>query len=90
METNTITPSHIITAIYDIKSEKYSHPTLARSKGDFIRSVQVEAKNPQSMLNKFPSDYELHVIGNWSEDMGILPTLNISRLGSVLDLCPLS
>jgi len=88
-----LTKSHIITAIYDIKAEKYSHPNLARSTGDFIRSVQVEAKNTQSMLNKFPSDYELHVIGEWSEDFAIIPETEATfpkRLGSVLDLCPLS
>lgn len=81
--------SHVITAIYDIKSEIYLGVNLARSTGDFIRSVQVEAKNPQSMLHKFPSDYELVVLGSWEEKEGITGQEK-KRLGSVLDLCPLN
>lgn len=62
---------------------------LARSSADFIRSVQVEAKNPNSMLHKFPADYDLYLLGGWDEKTGI-ETNEKKRLGSVLDLCPLS
>lgn len=82
--------SHVIGSLYDIKSEIYSPPHLFRSTADFIRTIQTEAKNPQSMLHKFPSDYELHVVGQWNEYSGILDDLDKKRLGSVLDLCPLT
>lgn len=81
--------SHVITAIYDVKSEIFLGVNLARTQGDFIRSVQVEAKNPQSMLHKFPSDYDLFIIGEWNEHEGI-QNGEKKRLGSVLDLCPLN
>lgn len=80
--------THVLTAIYDTKAEIFLGLQTARSPGDFIRSIQVEAKNTQSMLHKFPSDYELYVIGEWSETDSILTTEK-KRLGSVLDLCPL-
>lgn len=81
--------SHVITGIYDIKSEIYLGLNLAKTTADFVRSVQVEAKNPQSMLHKFPSDYELCVLGSWNENEGIT-SAEVKRLGSVLDLCPLN
>lgn len=79
----------VLTAIYDNKSEIFLGANVARSTADFIRSVQVEAKNPQSMLHKFPSDYELYVISQWDEKEGVILTEK-KRLGSVLDLCPLN
>lgn len=78
-----------LTAIYDNKSERFFAINTSRSTGDFIRSVQVEAKNPQSMLHQFPSDYELYVLSDFDEKDGIILTEK-KRLGSVLDLCPLN
>jgi len=78
-----------ITAIYDNKAERFFALNASPTIGDFIRSVQVEAKNPQSMLHKFPSDYELYTLSNFSEAEGVIPSEK-KRLGSVLDLCPLN
>lgn len=81
--------THVIAAIKDTKAEVFMPPYLYRTKADFIRTVQVEAKNPQSMLHKFPSDYELYIVGDWDEQTGIIPSDEL-RLGSVMDLCPLT
>lgn len=81
--------THIIGSIFDTKSGIYSPPYLFRSAADFIRTIQSEAKNPNSMLHKFPGDYTLCVIGNWDEKSGIVDNDAFQRLGSVLDLCPL-
>lgn len=81
--------THVIGSLYDIKSEIFSPPHLFRSEADFIRTIQGEAKNSQSFLNKFPSDYELCVIGTWDEKTTITDTA-LKKLGSVFDLCPLS
>lgn len=78
-----------ITAIYDNKAERFFALNASPTTGDFIRSVQVEAKNPQSMLHKFPSDYELYILSDFSESDGVIPSEK-KRLGSVLDLCPLN
>lgn len=81
--------THIIGSIKDTKAEIFFRPQVFRTKADFIRTVQVEAKNPDSMLHKYPADYELFVLADWDEYVGIR-TLDTTRLGSVLDLCPLS
>lgn len=78
-----------VTAIYDNKAEAFFAINVSKTPSDFIRSVQVEAKNPQSMLHKFPSDYELYILSDFDDLSGIVHT-DKKRLGSVLDLCPLS
>lgn len=83
-------PTHIIGAIYDNKAGILWQPQLFRSKADFVRACQTGAKDPSTMLHKFPSDYELMVVGAWSESFGIVPEVAQQRLGTVLDLCPLS
>jgi len=88
METNG-NQTHLICAILDTKAGIYDQPRLFRSNADFIRALQVAAKNPETMFNKFPADYDLCVIGKWSEQDGIMDTSS-QRLGSVLDLCPLN
>ncbi|UYD39202.1 MAG: hypothetical protein [Wigfec virus K19_141] len=89
MKTEQLNASHLIVSIKDTKSGVFFTPTICRSKADFIRSVQIEAKNPNSMLHKFPADYDLYVVGKWCE-YNAVDTIIDDRLGSVLDLCPLS
>lgn len=81
--------THIIAALLDTKSEILDQPRLFRNGADFVRAVQVATKNPETMFHKFPADYDLIVIGKWSEKDGIISTEH-KRLGSVLDLCPLN
>lgn len=85
--------THVLCSIYDNKAEIYFAPQLFRSPADFIRQIQVAAKDKNSMLHQHPSDYELIVLCDWSETEAILPGTGsdnvYKRLGSVLDLCPL-
>ena len=81
--------NYLLCSIYDNKAKIFKGINISKTKADFIRSVQVEAKNPESMFNRFPGDFELYVIGNWDEEQGITNSAN-ERLGSVLDLCPLN
>lgn len=90
METqNEIKSSHVIASIYDTKAETFDAPRLFKNAPDFVRAVQVAAKNPETMFHKFPADFDLFIIGDWSERDGIWSHSH-KRLGSVLDLCPLS
>ena len=89
--------SYLLCSIKDTKAGIYFAPQVFRSKGDFIRSTQVAAKDSKTMLHQFPADYELHVLCPWDERLGLGTPFGHSpdeeypqRLGSVLDLCPLS
>ena len=83
------TATHVLGSIYDNKSELFWAPQLFRSKADFVRAVQTGARDQNSMLHKHPSDFELYIVGEWNEGDALLNT-EVIRLGSVLDLCPLS
>lgn len=80
--------TQVLTAIFDNKAECFFAPSKCRSSADFIRQVQIEAKKKDSMFNQFPKDYELYVMAQWDEKEGIIGT-DLTRLGSVYDLCPL-
>ncbi|AZL82887.1 nonstructural protein [Apis mellifera associated microvirus 28] len=86
METKS---THVLGSIYDTKAEIFSQPQLYRSKADLIRACQGAAKDPQTMLHKHPSDYQIFVVGAWSESDAIVAN-SLEYLGTVLDLCPLS
>ena len=78
----------IIATLKDTKANLLHHPYLYRTETDFIRAVQQAAKNPEATITQYPADFDLLVIGEWSETEGITDT-KISRLGTVLDLCPI-
>lgn len=85
--------SHVVCSIFDNKAGIFWQPQLARSSADFVRSVQTAVKDPKSMLHQFPSDYELFILADWDETIGITKVgqdcTPLQRLGSVKDLCPL-
>lgn len=78
----------IIATLKDTKANLLHQPYIYRTETDFIRSVQQAAKNPEAIITQYPADFDLLVIGKWSETDGIIETEQ-TRLGSVLDLCPL-
>lgn len=88
METQT-NKTHVIASIYDTKAEIYDQPRLFKNAADFVRACQTATKNPETMFNKFPADYDLVIIGEWDEKSAIT-SWEKKRLGSILDLCPLN
>lgn len=73
--------------IRDGKAEHYFTPQVFRNRGDAIRALQIQVKNPESMLSKFPLDYSLHEIGEWDELTGMVqPYQTIQTIGIVADL----
>lgn len=73
--------------IRDGKAEHYFTPQVFRNRGDAIRALQLQAKNSESMLNKYPLDYSLHEIADWDELTGnIIPHEHTTNLGLVADL----
>lgn len=73
--------------IRDGKGQHYFTPQVFRNKGDAIRALQIQVKNPESMLSKFPLDYSLHEIGEWDELTGqIIPYSSMENIGIVADL----
>lgn len=55
-------------SVYDQKSESYSTPFPAKTIGEAERSFAEEAKNPNSLVSKYPTDYNLFYIGDFCQE----------------------
>lgn len=57
-------------SIRDSKGAIYNQPMFARSHGEAERAFQTEAQNTNSMINKFPEDFDLFFIGTYDDQTG--------------------
>lgn len=62
----------IALAMYDKKAAVFSHLTTARTKDEARRSFGQSAHDENSMLSKFPDDYQLYAIGYFNQESGAL------------------
>jgi hypothetical protein len=68
--------------VYDSKAGVYGHPTVARSKGDAIRSFTDAANNPEHIFCNHCEDFTLLLIGEFDEHSGtIIPISPAVTLG---------
>lgn len=80
---------HKIYSIYDEKSKVFSNPTVARTRGDYLRSLSAAlAKDTDSVFSTNSEDFFIYEIGSWDTESGFI--LNISEtdrenLGRVSD-----
>jgi hypothetical protein len=60
--------------LYDNKAEAYLKPFFSQSNGAAIRSLTdtVNLNDGANMVSSHPEDYSLFVIGEWSEETGLL------------------
>lgn len=60
-------------SIRDIKAANYSAPFVQHTNEEAIRAVAASiSADPKSMLSRFSSDYELHFVGTWNENTGVI------------------
>lgn len=74
-------------AIKDIKVGAFKTPFFNQNDAEAIRSVTMVVNDDQSLLNKFPEDFELWKIAEWSDIDGTfdaVPNMMCNAL-SVLD-----
>jgi len=53
-------------SVYDSKTEEYTTPHYAKTNGEAIRSFEQVCKDPNTNLNKYPSDFSLELIGEFN------------------------
>lgn len=84
--------SHILVGIRDLKANLIRGPYILRTEAEFIRTIQDEAKNPQSDLYKHPNDFRLEVYCQWDESNGLQNSdlAEFKSLGIVYDLINVS
>lgn len=54
-----------IFTVYDLKSETYHNPMVARTKGEAIRMFGDTTQDPNSLLHKHPEDFVLFHLGSF-------------------------
>lgn len=61
-------------SIYDQKTGEWSNPFFQNHDVSAIRAFREAVKNedPNNMLNKYPRDFTLHLIGEWDNETGII------------------
>ncbi len=69
-----------IYAVKDAISNTYSNLQTHSSDAVAIREYTIATRNPQTLLNQFPNDYELHLIGEFREDKVIPLAISTSTV----------
>jgi len=74
-----------IFSVWDSKTQAYMQPFFSPTVGSGIRAFTDACSDPHSMLAKHPSDFSLHVIGEYEDATGTLTDENPQALGSGQD-----
>lgn len=61
---------HAVLAVYDEKAEAFAAPFFQQSDVLAIRAFIAAARDPESLLYKFPRDYGLYKLGTYDDNTG--------------------
>lgn len=63
----------VVMAVYDKKAEIFHRPMFDVSRGSVVRSFagEINSKKPESMLAKYPGDFDLYLFGTWDDGTGL-------------------
>jgi hypothetical protein len=59
-----------IFAVYDNVAKVFDAPVVVRHEAEAVRGFTDGVKSPDTMLNKSPDDYALHLIGTFDDVTG--------------------
>lgn len=62
-------------SILDNRADVYNTPFFSRGLGEAERNFQELCNDPKSMVNKYPDDYSLYLIGEFDDQTGKLESL---------------
>lgn len=57
-------------SIYDMKTRVFSPPMLYHNDAHAMRDLSGELDKAQSMVAKFPHDFEIRFLGTWNDASG--------------------
>lgn len=58
--------------IYDKKSQIYHPPSFAHNDGHAMRQFRQIFRDPQSLQNQFPEDFQVWRCGVWDDATGVI------------------
>jgi len=63
-------------SIRDSKGEKYNQPFYQNTHGEAERNFSRICVDPESLISKYPDDFDLYYIGDWDDQKGVLISLD--------------
>lgn len=69
-----------IYSVFDQKAQAFFTPSYYHYKGEAVRSFEDIMKDPKSILNKHPEDYDLYMIGQFDDQQGKVEGLSQPEL----------
>lgn len=72
-------------SIFDTKALAFAQPFLASNDATAVRMVRGAARDPNTDLHRFPTDYVLVGLADWNEETGtIIPFEFQNNIGTVM------
>lgn len=65
-----------VLAVYDEKAEAFAMPFFQQSDVLAVRAFMAAARDPESLLAKFPRDYALYKLGEYDDNLGRFDNLD--------------
>lgn len=65
-----------VCAVYDEKAEAFAMPFFQQSEVLGIRAFTAAARDPDSLLSKFPRDYVLYKLAEYDDNLGRFENLD--------------
>lgn len=62
-------------SVRDRKAGMFNRPFLEINKAMALRGFQMDCMNSESLMHKFPDDYELCFLGTFNQESGVFQTL---------------
>lgn len=83
----------LLFSVRDSASQVFAPPFVAPSQGFAMRMFRdaIADKNSDNMMSKHPEDFELYIIGSYSEDSGVLTAVSpVTMVARGLDVVQLA
>lgn len=61
----------VVCAVRDLKADTFSSPFCEASEGTAVRAFQEAVNDPQTMLSKYPADFELVRLGTFDDETAV-------------------
>lgn len=59
-------------SVYDRKAEMFSQPQFYVTDGEAVRAFVAVCGDNDTMMGRFPADYELFYVGDWADHSGLV------------------
>lgn len=77
---------HKVFTVRDDKAQMYNLPFYSRTSAEATRNLLETMNNPQTMINKYPTDYSLWQVGEYDDVDGTFQTHPPIHIVNAIDL----